>query len=107
MDELMKRGVKLLLAAEDKLEEKLCVGKQGGTSRWNPTDVEKERRYSMIRKWITATRKRQGRAALLDNEVANEWEEMPVTPQDYGSEGVGTVEETGTSELKKDAGDDA
>jgi hypothetical protein len=36
----------------------------------------------MIRKWITATRKRQGRAALLDNEIANEWEEMPVTPQD-------------------------
>jgi hypothetical protein len=41
MDELMKRGVKLLLAAEDKLEEKLCAGKQGGTPRWNPTDVEK------------------------------------------------------------------
>ena len=29
MDELMERGVKLLLAAEDKLEEKLCAGKQG------------------------------------------------------------------------------
>jgi hypothetical protein len=73
MDDLiMKRGVKLLLAAEDKLEEKLCTGKQGETSRWNPTDVEKERKYSMARKWITATRKRQGRAALLDNEVANE-----------------------------------
>jgi hypothetical protein len=41
----------------------------------------------MIRKWITATRKTKGRTALIDNEVANEWEEISTIPQDMAAKG--------------------
>jgi hypothetical protein len=55
----------------------------------------------MIRKWITATRKRQGRAALLDNEVANEWEEIPVTPQDMAARAWAQWRKRAHQSLKK------
>jgi hypothetical protein len=55
----------------------------------------------MIRKWITATRERQGRAALLDNEVANEWEEIPVTPQDMAARAWAQWRKRAHQSLKK------
>jgi hypothetical protein len=55
----------------------------------------------MTRKWITAAKNMQGRAALIDNEVANEWEEIPPIPQDTAAKGWAQWRKLAHQGLKK------
>jgi hypothetical protein len=103
MDKLMRQGVKILLETEDALEAMLFKGRKRGTARWNPLDMERQRKYTMAQKWVKMTPKQSGRDALRKNIHLAEWEEVPELPDAQASaKHMGKVGKAGN----KDTGGD-
>jgi hypothetical protein len=55
------------------------------TARWDPLDVERQRKYTMARKWVKMTRKQSERDALHKNIHLAEREEVPELPDAQAS----------------------